>query len=88
MLTTQRRCAHNLERPFPTDVKEQKSGQDYWDGLNIEINFAKYFERVSQELAEMIKWRPCFVHLWTLLKPYKFWQSNGKQALWIGARDL
>jgi general secretion pathway protein F len=40
---------------FPTDVKEQKSGQKTsGDGLNIEINFSKYFERVSaQELAEM-----------------------------------
>ena len=40
---------------FPTEVKEQQSGKaTSGDGLNIEIDFSKYFERVSsQELAEM-----------------------------------
>ena len=40
---------------FPTEVKEQQSGKaTSGDGLNVEIDFSKYFERVSsQELAEM-----------------------------------
>ena len=40
---------------FPTEVKEQQSGKKTsGQGLNIEIDFAKYFERVSaQELAEV-----------------------------------
>lgn len=40
---------------FPTEVKEQQSGKTTsGEGLNIEIDFGKYFERVSaQELAEM-----------------------------------
>jgi general secretion pathway protein F len=40
---------------FPTEVKEQQSGKaTSGDGLSVEIDFSKYFERVSsQELAEM-----------------------------------
>ena len=40
---------------FPTEVKEQQSGKaTKGEGLSIEIDFSKFFERVSsQELAEM-----------------------------------
>jgi len=39
---------------FPTDVTEQKAGAAKGKGLNREINFGKYFERVSiQELSQM-----------------------------------
>lgn len=40
---------------FPTEVQEQNSGKaTKGDGLNIQIDFSKYFQRVStQELAEM-----------------------------------
>ena len=39
---------------FPTDIKEQTSGSaTSGEGLNIQIDLSKYFERVSaQELAE------------------------------------
>jgi general secretion pathway protein F len=39
---------------FPTDVNEQQGGGVRGKGLAIEVNFAKYFQRVSaQELATM-----------------------------------
>ena len=40
---------------FPTEVKEQISGKVLTgEGLNIQIDFEKYFQRVStQEIAEM-----------------------------------
>ena len=40
---------------FPTEVKEQQSGKSTkGEGLSIQIDFSKFFERVSsQELAEM-----------------------------------
>jgi general secretion pathway protein F len=40
---------------FPTEVKEQQSGKTtQGEGLNLEIDFAKFFQSVSkQELAEM-----------------------------------
>ena len=41
---------------FPTEVKEQQSGKaTQGEGLSIEIDFSKFFERVSaQELAEKL----------------------------------
>ena len=57
MQTQKNRHVPNLKKQglFPTEVKEQQSGKaTSGDGLNIEIDFSKYFERVSsQELAEM-----------------------------------
>lgn len=39
---------------FPTEVREQKAGATRGRGLNVEVDFGKYFERVSiQDLAQM-----------------------------------
>lgn len=39
---------------FPTEVREQKAGATRGRGLNVEIDFGKYFQRVSiQDLSQM-----------------------------------
>jgi general secretion pathway protein F len=39
---------------FPTDVREQKAGATRGRGLNVEVDFGKYFQRVSvQDLSQM-----------------------------------
>ncbi len=39
---------------FPTEVREQKAGATRGRGLNVEVDFQKYFQRVSiQDLAQM-----------------------------------
>ena len=39
---------------FPTEVREQKEGATRGRGLNVEIDFRKYFQRVSiQDLSQM-----------------------------------